>query len=60
MPIVRMNDEGKLIAELRRWGFILMVDGKTIDKETGQPKKIRRDVINAMSEKLTSSYMWKW
>ena len=37
-----------------------MVDGKTIDKETGQPKKIRRDVINAMSEKLTTSYMWKW
>ena len=60
MPIVRLNEVGRLIAELRRWGFILMVDGKTIDKETGKPKKIRRDVINAMSEKLTSSYMWKW
>ena len=49
-----------LTAELRRWGFIIQVDGKTIDKTTGQPKKLRRDVINAMSEKLTSSYMWKW
>ena len=60
MPIIRLNDNGQLIAELRRWGFILMIDGKTIDKLTGKPKKIRRDVINAMSEKLTSSYMWKW
>ena len=60
MPVVRFNETGKLIAEVRRWGFILMVDGKTIDKETGKPKKVKRDVINAMSEKLTSSYMWKW
>ncbi len=60
MPIVRFHEEGKLIAELRRWGFILMVNGKTIDKATGQPKKVKRDVINAMSEKLTTSYMWKW
>jgi len=36
----------------------MMVDGKTIDKATGNPKKIKRDVINAMREKLTS--MWKW
>ena len=60
MPILRLDLDGRLVPELRRWGFILMVDGKTIDKETGQPKKIRRDVINAMSEKLTTSYMWKW
>ncbi len=37
----------------------MMVPGKTIDKATGEPRKVRRDVINAMSEKLTSSYMWK-
>jgi putative SOS response-associated peptidase YedK len=60
MPIVRRNERDKLIAELRRWGYILMVDGKTIDKATGKPKKVKRDVINAMSEKLTSSTMWKW
>ena len=35
-----------------------MGPGKTIDKATGEPKKVRRDVINAMSEKLISSYMW--
>jgi putative SOS response-associated peptidase YedK len=60
MPIVRWNEAGKMIAELRRWGFILTVDGKTIDKATGKPKKITKPVINAMSEKLTSSFMWKW
>jgi|GEM_PF-1714595 len=60
MPIVRLNERDKVIAELRRWGYILMVDGKSIDQETGKPKKIKRDVINAMSEKLTSSYLWKW
>ena len=38
----------------------MMVDGKTIDKATGQPEKIKRDVIDAMSEKLISSYLWKW
>ena len=60
MPVVRLTEGDRLIAELRRWGYILMVDGKTIDKATGLPKKLRRDVINAMSEKLVSSYMWKW
>lgn len=60
MPIVRRNENGKLLPELRRWGFILMVDGKTIDKATGKAKKVKRTVINAMSEKLTSSYLWKW
>ena len=60
MPILRHNEQGLLFPELRRWGFIMMVDGKTIDKTTGQPKKIKRDVINAMSEKLTTSFMWKW
>ena len=60
MPIVRRDASGRMIPELRQWGFILMVDGKSIDKTTGQPKRIRRDVINAMSEKLASSYLWKW
>ncbi|MGI9024588.1 MAG: SOS response-associated peptidase [Burkholderiaceae bacterium] len=60
MPIIRFTEHGKLIAELRRWGFILMVNGKAIDKATGQQKKIVKPVINAMSEKLTTSYMWKW
>jgi putative SOS response-associated peptidase YedK len=60
LPIIRRDDDGRLIAELRRWGFILMVDGKSIDPHTGKPKKVRRDVINAMSEKLLSSYLWKW
>lgn len=59
MPIVRLDDDGNLTAELRHWGYIIQVDGKTLDKTTGRPKKLRRDVINAMSEKLTSS-MWKW
>ncbi len=60
MPILRHDDDGRLVAELRRWGFIIQVDGKTIDRATGRPKKLRRDVINAMSEKLASSYLWKW
>jgi putative SOS response-associated peptidase YedK len=60
LPIVRRNENGQLFPELRRWGFILMVDGKTIDKATGKPKKIKRDVINAMSEKITTSYMWRF
>ena len=60
MPIIRYGDDGELVAELRRWGFIMMVNGKTIDRTTGELKKVRRDVINAMSEKLTSSYLWKF
>lgn len=44
MPIVRLDDHGSLTAELRRWGYIIQVDGKTIDKTTGQPKRLRRDV----------------
>lgn len=60
MPVIRRDEAGNLTAELRRWGYIIQVDGKTIDKTTGLPRKLRRDVINAMSEKLTSSYMWKW
>ena len=60
LPIVRHDADHRLIVEGRHWGFILMVDGKSIDPTTGRPKKLRRDVINAMSEKLTSSYLWKW
>ena len=59
MPIVRLNDDGKMLAELRQWGFIMMINGKTLDAE-GKPEKVRRDVFNAMSEKLTSSFTWKW
>lgn len=64
MPILRRGPDGagdgRLVAELRRWGFIIQVDGKTIDPATGKPKKLRRHVINAMSEKLTSNHLWKW
>ena len=60
LPILRRGEDGRLFPELRRWGFILMIDGKTIDQATGRPRKVRRDVINAMSEKLLSSYLWKW
>ncbi len=60
LPIIRRGDDGELVPELRQWGFVLMVDGKTIDKATGKPKKIRRDVINAMSEKVATNYMWRF
>lgn len=60
MPIIRRDSDGQLVTELRQWGFIMSINGKTIDPATGQPKKVRRDVFNAMSEKLTSSFMWKW
>ena len=60
MPIIRHDETGSLVPEQRRWGFILEVNGKTIDKTTGKPKKVRRDVINAMSEKLTSNFTWKF
>ena len=39
MPILRRNEQGQLFGELRRWGFILMVDGKTIDKATGKRRR---------------------
>lgn len=60
MPIIRRDAEGQLLAELRHWGFLMEVASKTLDKATGKPKKVRKSVINAMSEKLTTSYMWKW
>lgn len=60
LPIIRRDESGVLIPELRHWGFLMEVAGKTIDKSTGKPKKVRKSVINAMSEKLTTSYMWKW
>lgn len=59
MPILRRNDDGQLAPELRQWGFILQINGKTLDAD-GRPKKVRRDVFNAMSEKLTSSSAWQW
>jgi len=59
MPIVRFIDDGKLVIELRQWGFIVMINGKSVDAD-GKPKKVRRDAFNAMSEKLTSSFTWKW
>jgi putative SOS response-associated peptidase YedK len=55
MPIVRLNESGKMIAELRQWGFIMMMKGKTLDSN-GKPKLIRRDVFNAMSEKLATGF----
>ncbi len=58
MPILRRDDDGGLVADLRHWGYILMVDGKTLGPD-GRPKKIRKSVINAMSEKLATSFMWK-
>ncbi len=60
MPVLRNNESGQLIAEPRQWGFITMMNGKTIDLATGKPKKIRRDVFNAMSEKLESGFPWKF
>ncbi len=60
MPIVRRDAQGSVMVEPRHWGFVMLVDGKTIDRATGKPKKIRRDVFNAMSEKLTTSHFWKW
>ena len=59
MPIVRRDGDGRLVAERRRWGFVLMINGKTIGPD-GRPKKIHKPGINAMSEKLTSSHAWKW
>ena len=60
MPVVRRNESGKLFPESRRWGYLLSTSGKSIDKATGKPKQVVKPVINAMSEKLTSSYLWKW
>ncbi len=59
MPIPRLTDR-QAESGAAPLGLHPHVEGKTIDKETGKPKKIMRDVINAMSEKLTSSYRWKW
>jgi putative SOS response-associated peptidase YedK len=59
MPIVRLDADGQLIPELRQWGFIMMMKGKTLDAD-GVPKPIRRDVFNAMSEKLTSGFPWRF
>ena len=59
MPVIRLDEEGQLVPDLRQWGFIMMINGKSLDAD-GKPKKVRRDVFNAMSEKLTSSFTWKW
>ncbi len=58
MPIVRRDERGRTIAELRQWGYILMIAGRTLDA-AGRPKPVRRDVFNAMSEKLTTSPAWR-
>ena len=42
MPTVRFNDEGKLIAELRHWGFMMMINGKTVGDERKPKKFVRR------------------
>ena len=60
MPIIRRCEDGKLRPELRQWGFIMMINRKTIDPATGTPKKVRKDVFNAMSEKLASSFTWRF
>lgn len=57
MPIIRRNEQRLLFARVRRWGFNLMLDGKTPTRSLNSRRKIKRNVINAMSEKLTSSYM---
>ena len=59
MPVVRYNDNCNVIAELRQWGLMIVINGKTLDLN-GKPAKVRRDVFNAMSEKLTLSSIWKW
>ena len=60
MPILRRDRDGTLVPELRQWGFILQVNGKSIDPKTGLPKKVRKDVFNAMSEKLFTSHAWRY
>ena len=55
MPIIRRNPNGKLIPELRQWGFIMMVRGKTSDRATGAPMKVRRDVFNDTMEKTATN-----
>ncbi len=59
MPILRRDADGALVPDLRRWGFIIRVDGKSTDRTTGKPKKLRRDVFNAMGEKLASGSLWR-
>lgn len=59
MPIIRLDDEGLAIAERRQWGFIMMMNGKRLGAD-GKPNKIRRDVVNAMSEKLTTGFPWRF
>ncbi|MEO8936133.1 MAG: SOS response-associated peptidase family protein [Burkholderiaceae bacterium] len=59
MPVVRQHTDGLLRAELRQWGFIMMMKGKSLDAD-GKPKPVRRDVFNAMSEKLTDGFPWRF
>jgi hypothetical protein len=42
MPIVRLNEAGKVMPELRRWGFSLTVDRKTIDQATDKWHRINQ------------------
>lgn len=60
MPIIRHYEDGKLRPDMRQWGFIVMVNGKSIDPASGKPKKVSKDVFNAMSEKLTTSFTWRF
>jgi putative SOS response-associated peptidase YedK len=59
MSILRLGNDGALTHELRQWGFIMQMKGKTLDAD-GRPKLIRRDVFNAMSEKLTTGFPWRF
>ncbi len=45
MPSFASTRDGDLIPGPRRRCFIMQVDGKTIDKATGQPKTLAKAVI---------------
>jgi len=59
MPIIRRN-EGEKSPRTPPLGRHPLVSRKDDRTETGKRKEIKRDVINVIGEKLTTSYMWKW
>lgn len=54
MPVIRIVD-GRLLVEMRRWGFLALVSGPP-DKRTGRPgKRVRKALFNAKSETAATS-----
>ena len=52
MPIVRLDDQGEWVAELRRWGFLRKWPGPS-------GKMVKKTLINSVAEEVTTKRSFK-